>query len=76
MNDEFLDDVVVRYDLNMAREDCVAQIKQIVETLGVVLDRIDALRADAADLVYQRLLRIAYDAKWIADVLNKEENEE
>lgn len=76
MNDEFLDDVVVRYDLNMAREDCVAQIKQIVETLGVVLDRIDALRADAVDLVYQHLLRIVYDVKWIADVLNKEENEE
>lgn len=76
MNDEFLDDVVVRYDLNIAREDCVAQIEQIVETLGVALDRIDALRADAADLVYQRLLRIVYDAKWIADVLNKEENEE
>jgi len=76
MNEEVFDDVVIRYDLNIAREDCVAQIEQIVETLGVALDRIDALRADAADLVYQRLLRIAYDAKWIADVLNKEENEE
>lgn len=64
------------YDVNNAKFDCVAEIERIVRTLGVILDRIDALRADAADLVFQRLLRITYDAKWIADVLNKEENEE
>ena len=57
------------YDVNEARFDCVAEIEQIVETLDAVLDRIDALRADAADLVFQRLLRIEYDAAWIADVL-------
>ena len=66
-----------RYDVDDAQFDCVTGIERIVETLDVVLDRIDALRADTAGSVLQRLLRIVFDAAWIADVLErKTPNEE
>lgn len=76
MNEEVFDDVVVRYDLKAARNDCLDSIQEILENLNVAVLNLGALTADDADDVFHRLLRIAYDAKWIADVLNKEENEE
>lgn len=76
MNEEVFNDVVVRYDLKAARNDCLDSIQEILENLNVAVLNLGALTADDADDVFHRLLRIAYDAKCIADVLNKEENEE
>lgn len=74
-NEKVFDDVVVRYDLNAARNDCLDSIQEILENLNVAVLNLGALTADVADDVFRRLLRIGADAKWLAETLNKEGEE-
>ena len=75
MNEEPLGEIVVRYDLNAARSDCLDSIQEILENLNVAVLNLDALTADDADDVFHRLLRIGSDASWLAKTLNKENEE-
>ena len=75
MNEEVFDDVVIRYDLKAARNDCLDSIQEILENLNVAVLNLGALTADDADDVFRRLLRIGADAKWLAETLNKEDEE-
>ena len=72
MNEKDFDGVVVCYDLNAARNDCLDSFQEILENLNVAVLNLYALTADDADEVFRRLLRIGADASWLAETLNKE----
>lgn len=66
---------MIQMPFDAAKADCVAQIEKIVETLGSVSDKLDALSADNIEAIATLLLSTGYNVQRILSALTKEPNE-